>query len=110
MAASKGISMRVWPVLILLPLLAGCSGIDWDSLTSFGTSSEDEVAPVAPAQVATAAPTPAPAQGATQVSQFCTAVAKEDAMGAGFDTPTQQRVALRSYQQCVQIFGDTAQR
>ena len=103
--------MRLWPVLILLPLLAGCSGIDWDSLTSFGTSSGDEAAtaaPAAPAQVAATAP--APAQAAPQASQFCSAVAKEDAMGGGFDTTTQQRVVLRSYQQCVQIFGNTTER
>jgi hypothetical protein len=112
--------MRIWPVLILLPLLAGCTDSDWNRMLSFGGSDD---AGRAPAAVATAAPTRAPAPAPTapaapaqaapatlaaaaaQMNPFCLGIARQDATTHDFDTATQQKVAARSYQQCVQIFG-----
>jgi hypothetical protein len=99
--------MRVLPLFVLLPLLAGCSSSDWDHLFRFGNDTDEAAAP-AP-KVAAAAP-PAGAQPAQAPSPdpFCLAVAKEDATENDFDTATENRVALRSYRQCVQIFGANA--
>ena len=96
--------MRVCVILLILPFLAACSGLDWDHLTSFGTSERAQAAAPAPVSVARAA---APAQPAPNA--FCMAVAKQDATGNGFDTATQQRVAVSSYQQCVGVFGTVAE-
>jgi hypothetical protein len=73
---------------------------------SFGGSPHSEAAASAPrpAQIAQAAP--APAQAAPD--PFCLGVAKQDATTNGFDQATQGRVAIRSYQQCVGIFGNQA--
>ncbi len=121
--------MRVWPVLILVPLLAGCTDSDWDKMLSFGTPNRARRqsvavaapaptrAPVVTAPVATAAPAPTgsapaapaapmtPAQAAAALNPFCLGVARQDAMTHDYDTGTQQKVAARSYQQCVQIFA-----
>ena len=98
--------MRALPLLLILPLLAGCSGIDWASLTHFGSDSRPPARAASPSQVASQelAAAPAPAQ---PPNEFCLAVAKQDATENGFDTATQQKVAVRSYQQCVQLFGGT---
>lgn len=105
--------MRVWPLLILAPLLAGCTDSDWNRMLGFGSSDSarrQSVAVAAPrAPVATAAPAPTapatPAQAAAALNPFCLGVARQDAMTHDFDTGTQQKVAARSYQQCVQIFA-----
>jgi hypothetical protein len=97
----KGIfGMRVLTLLLVLPLLAACSADDWNYLTSFGASkpAEAEVA-AAPATVPAASAPPA-------ANAFCVGVAKQDATSNGFDTATQQRVAVNSYRQCVAVFGD----
>jgi hypothetical protein len=95
--------MRVCAILLVLPFLAACSGVNWDSLTSFGTSERPQAAAPAPVSVARAAAAqPAP-------NAFCMAVARQDATGNGFDTATQQRVAISSYQQCVGVFGNVAE-
>ena len=93
--------MRVSVLLLLLPLLAGCTDADWDHLTSFGHADRDDAA--APATVAAAAPAPAP--GPAAPNAFCLDAARQDATSYGFDTATQTKVAARSYQQCVTIFG-----
>jgi hypothetical protein len=94
--------MRVL-ALLLLPLLAGCTDADWSHLMSFGGSRDRQEV----TRAAAAAPAPAPAAAAAPASNtFCMGVAQQDATGNGFDQTTQQRVALRSYQQCVAIFGN----
>jgi hypothetical protein len=104
-------ALTISALIALLPLLAGCSAGDWDYLTHFGSDSKAE-APAAQPRIAEARPQPAPAAPAgAQPGQaqppdpFCLAVAREDATGGGFDTATENRVALRSYQQCIQLFG-----
>jgi hypothetical protein len=92
--------MRILVVLALLPLLASCTDSDWNNLLDFGSSSDDTPRPTAVAAAAPAAPA-----AAGQANNFCLGVAREDATTNGFDTATQQRVAARSYQQCVSIFG-----
>jgi hypothetical protein len=100
--------MRAWMVLAVLPLLAGCTDSDWNKLLSFG-GSRDEARPTA---VATAAPAPSPAPApasaapAAQANPFCLGVARQDATTNDFDPSTQQKAAVQSYQQCVEIFGN----
>jgi hypothetical protein len=99
--------MRTLAPLLFLPLLAGCGASQWDYLTSFGSPARPAIAQPAsaqPAAISRATAPPAPAQP----DPFCLAVAKNDASGAGFDQATQGKVALRSYQQCVGIFGPLA--
>jgi hypothetical protein len=102
--------MRAWMVLAALPLLAGCTDSDWNRLLSFG-GSRDVARPTA---VATAVPRPAPAPqpvapapaAAAQANPFCLGVARQDATTNDFDPSTQQKAAVQSYQQCVEIFGN----
>jgi hypothetical protein len=94
--------MRIPALLLILPLLAGCSDTDWSHLMSFdGSRDHQEVAEAA------AAPVPAaPASAAAPASSaFCMGVAKQDATSNAYDQATQARVAQQSYQQCVGIFG-----
>jgi hypothetical protein len=91
--------MRVPVLLLLLPLLAGCTDADWDNLISFGGHD-------AATQVATAAPAVATPPAPPASNAFCMDVARKDATTNDFDEATQQRVAVRSYQQCVAIFGN----
>ena len=117
--------MRILAVLALLPLLAGCSDADWNKLLAFDGSPHPvtrtspttrEVAAQRPvavtAQPPAAAPPPVPTPGATQaqataaLNPLCLGVARQDAMSNDFDTATQQKVAVRAYQQCQQIFGN----
>ena len=89
--------------LILCLLLAGCTDTDWDNAMNYtglrGSAEEPEaVAPTsesvsAPPAEASAAPVPAN-------TDFCRAVAMQDAGDNGFDQATQQRVYARSYAQC----------
>ena len=102
--------MRPWLLVLVLPLLAGCTDSDWNSLLGFGQSGNDaRPAAAAPARVATAAPTPEPvpaAPAAAQPDPFCLGVARQDATTNDFDTSSQQKAAVQSYQQCVAIFGN----
>ncbi len=99
--------MRAFALLLALPLLAGCSDTDWGSLMNFGSPEAAQVAAVAsqapPADAGVSANAAAGAQPAPNA--LCLGVARKDATENGFDTATQQRVALRSYQQCAAIFG-----
>jgi hypothetical protein len=105
--------MRAWMVVALLPLLAGCTDSDWNRVLGFGA---DQAARPAPRAVAAAAPVPAsraatepqaaPAPPPAQPDPFCIGIARQDATTNGFDTATQQKTAVRSYQQCVQIFAN----
>jgi hypothetical protein len=40
------------------------------------------------------------------VNPFCASVARQDSEANDFDAPTQQRVFVQSYQQCVRVFGN----
>jgi hypothetical protein len=93
--------MRAAVLLLFLPLLAGCTDADWDHLMSFASQDRSEVTQAA---VTTPAAAPPPAAPGAQ-SAFCLDMARQDATSNGFDEATQQRVALRSYQQCVALFG-----
>ena len=95
-------------------LLSACSEQDWNhalTYTGLGGSHEEAVAAPpaqagtpAPVTVVTAAPIPEGAQ--PQPNAFCESVAAGDAKGNDFDPPTQQRVFVQSYRQCVAVFGD----
>jgi hypothetical protein len=95
--------MRVPALLFFLPLLAGCTDADWDHVMSFASQDRSEVTQAAVAAPAPAVATPAAAPGAQNA--FCLDIARQEATSNGFDQATQQRVALRSYQQCVALYG-----
>ena len=103
---------RLALLAVVLPVLAGCSDGDWNNAMSYvgmgAPSTADRSAgdiavaqPPAQAQQASAAP-----GGASVPNAFCVGVAKQDATVTGFDPATQQKVATRSYQQCVAVFGN----
>ena len=89
--------------LILCLLLAGCTDTDWDNALNYtglrGSAEEPEA--VAPASESVSAP-PAEAAAAPVPANtdFCRAVAMQDAGDNGFDQATQQRVYARSFAQC----------
>jgi hypothetical protein len=86
-------------------LLTGCSTVSsyWDMFNFSDSANEDDAmreqqaaaAPARPATPATAPGTPDP---------FCVSVARQDSGADTFDAATQQRMALRSYQQCVAMY------
>jgi 3-oxoacyl-ACP reductase-like protein len=105
---------------VSLPL-AACSSGDWDYLTSFGSTPDDEevvaeapqtptqsarqTASSAPRQVASG-PAAAPGQ-APAMDPWCSQVMTADVAMAqrnGLDQATQQRMAVTSYRQCLAIF------
>ena len=94
---------------ILLPifclLLAGCSDADWGHALNYAGmgASSGETEDAAPFVPKTAAASPAEAAAAPQSAStdFCRAVASQDAGDNGFDAATQQRVLARSYAQCM---------
>ena len=94
-------------------ILSACTDADWSHGMSFigldDATPATMARPAAPRPLAKAAPRPvAPAQTA-QVNgpnSFCAAVARQDTEGHGFDAQTQQSVYVRSYQQCVTVFGN----
>jgi hypothetical protein len=92
--------------LILCLLLAGCSDADWDNALNYtglkGSAEEPEaVAPAA--RSVSAPPTEAAATPEPANTDFCRAVAMQDAGDNGFDQATQQRVYARSYAQCMML-------
>lgn len=106
-------------------LLSACTDADWSHGMSFvGLDDTPDIAaqpvaaprPVAQtarrpvAQVAAAQAAPAQAAQASGVNPFCAAVARQDADGHGFDAATQQGMFVRSYQQCVTVFGNVAEQ
>jgi hypothetical protein len=99
--------MKKFLLPIFCLLLAGCSDADWDHALNYagmsGSSGEPEEA--APKSVPSAAMSAPPAEtaatAATAGTDFCRAVAMQDAGDNGFDPATQQRVLARSYAQCM---------
>ena len=95
--------------------LCGCTDADWLHVMNF--VGLDDTRPMAsrpaPKPVARTVPRPvAPAAQTAQVNgvnPFCASVARQDSENNGFDAQTQQSVFVRSYQQCVSVFGNTAQ-
>ena len=97
-------------------LLAGCTDTDWDRALNYvypapddADVTSDAVPRPATAQPATTVATPETAQAAAPAApantDFCRAVATQDATGNDFDPATQQRVFARSYAQCVSIYS-----
>jgi len=82
-------------------LLTGCTTANrfWDQYMSFDSTQPE--APPPPAAVVASVPPPSPANGP---DPFCMAVAQKDVEEGGFDPATQQRMATRSYNQCVGMF------
>jgi hypothetical protein len=99
--------MRVCVLLIALPLLAGCTDTDWNRLMTFG-GSDKPAAPAQDAQPPARIAQTAPAGAQPAPDPFCLAVARQDATTNGFDAATQGKVAVRSYQQCVGLYGASA--
>ena len=95
-------------------LLSACSDADWSHNMSFIGLDDSATANVttpdpAPRPMAQTAPRPVATAQTTQangLNPFCGAVARQDTEGHGFDAATQQGVYVRSYQQCVTVFGN----
>ncbi len=89
----------IFAVLASALFLSACTDTDWNRLTSFDSSSSEQVADTAPpAQVsAPSAVSPDPS--------FCQAIARQDGTGGAFDTATQTRVAQQSYAQCIALYS-----
>jgi hypothetical protein len=92
-------------LLCLCLLLAGCSDADWDHAMRYGGLEED-AAPSrsTPQRVAPPAVASTEAAAAPTNSEFCNAVAAEDAARSGFDPATQARMFAQSYAQCTAIY------
>lgn len=91
--------------------LSACSDTDWSHTMSFiGYGDDAQPAPMpASNPVARAMPvqsTPAQTAQAAGTNPFCASVARQDSEAGVFDAATQQGVFVRSYQQCVMIFGN----
>jgi len=88
--------------------LSACTDADWSQTMSFVGVDDTSQAEPAPRPVARVAAAPAAPARTTQVAganPFCASVAKNDSERNDFDAATQQGVFVRSYQQCVTIFG-----
>lgn len=107
--------LRIAAVLVTAFALSACSDADWSNSMRFAGLDDSDQAAAQPASQAAPQPVaqvtpppgaqPAPAQ-ATTANPFCSAVARQDAERNDFDAATQQGVYVRSYQQCVTIFGN----
>jgi len=99
---------RIAVCLAAALLLSACSDQDWSHALTYVGVHDSNTAPAQPRPVArtTPAPVQAAAAQAPQPNQFCESVASQDAQTNDFDPPTQRRVFVQSYQQCVTIFGD----
>jgi hypothetical protein len=98
-------TIRLAAILSCVLLLTGCSTVSsyWDMFNFSDSANEDDAmreqqAAAAPARPATPAITPG------TPDPFCVAVARQESGAETFDTATQQRMALRSYQQCVAMY------
>ena len=92
--------------------LSGCTDANWSHTMSFIGFDEGPQPAAVKRPVARAAARPAPQAAPPQTAQamavnpFCASVAKQDSESSGFDAATQQGVFVRSYQQCVTVFGN----
>jgi hypothetical protein len=103
--------LRLIAALAAAISLSACTDADWSHSMSFVGLDDQAAAEPAPQPVAQTAPAPtAPAQTAqvAGANSFCSSVAKQDSERNAFDAATQQGVFVRSYQQCVTIFGNAA--
>ena len=104
--------LRLAAALAVAISLSACTDANWSHTMSFIGVDDTSQAGPAPRPVARrAVPAPAaPAQTAqvAGANPFCASVAKQDSERNAFDAATQQGVFVRSYQQCVTIFGNTA--
>ena len=103
--------LRLVAVLAAAVSLSACTDADWSHTMSFiGVDDTTQPAPRPVARRAMPAATAAPAQTAqvAGANPFCASVAKQDSERNVFDAATQQGVFVRSYQQCVTIFGNVA--
>ncbi len=95
--------------LVFCLLLCGCTDADWDRVMRYGGMADTDAAPRPRTNPAAVAVTAQPDETAgAPVAQsantdFCRAVAMQDASGNGFDPATQQRVFARSYAQCMAL-------
>jgi hypothetical protein len=120
--------MTYRPILFALAAclaLSACTDADWSRTMNFIGVSEGSGGPppaqaramparsapggAVPSQARTAEAEPRPAEPPQViqpgVNPFCASVAKQDSEANDFDAPTQQRVFVQSYEQCVRIFG-----
>ena len=106
--------MKLFPAAAIAAalLLSACTDRDWSHTMNFiGIPDTTQRPKPKPMPVARTMPAPAaPAQAARPagLNPFCASVAKQDSESNAFDAATQQSVFVRSYQQCVTIFGNTA--
>jgi hypothetical protein len=106
--------IRVALALAAASLLSACSDADWSHGMSFvgldesasATATTPDPVPQAMAQTAPRPVAAAQTAQANGPNPFCAAVARQDTEGHGFDAATQQGVYVRSYQQCVTVFGN----
>ncbi|HKD46129.1 MAG TPA: hypothetical protein VKB67_00420 [Rhizomicrobium sp.] len=123
--------IRIVMLVATAMLLSACTDQDWQhALTYAGVGgshqNDPQTRPVAtaqpqattqPAPIAQSAPmtaqatppTAPPAQTAPPPNAFCESVASQDARGNDFDSATERRVFVQSYQQCVAVFGSVTQ-
>jgi hypothetical protein len=107
-------NIRIAACLAVAVFLSGCSDQDWNHALSFVgvNGGRANAAPATSAQAAPSTPRPATvpartaAEAAPKPNEFCESVAAQDSQGNDFDSATQRRVFVQSYQQCVAIFGD----
>ena len=114
--------MKLFPAAALAAtlLLSACTDADWAHTMNFigvPDTTQRPTPPPRPMARTMPAPVAANSGAATQTAQaapaagpspFCASVAKQDSERNAFDAATQQSVFVRSYQQCVTIFGNTA--
>ena len=99
--------MLLRPLALMVALcstlfLSACSDADWDDLLSFaGAGPDTETTPRLAVPPAAA---PRPVAAANAPDPFCMAVAGQDVKESAFDQSTQQKMALRSYKQCMDLF------
>ncbi len=117
-------AMTYRPILIALAAtlaLSACTDADWSRTMHYigvsegsGAPAQARAMPARPmaarpmatgARTAAARPAEPPQVVQPGVNPFCASVAKQDSESNDFDAPTQQRVFVQSYQQCVRVFG-----
>jgi hypothetical protein len=97
--------MKKFLVLTLGLLLGGCTDAQWNHALNYTGLGEETDAPAARAQNGEPAAASEPSAPASAPNtDFCRAVATQDATSNDFDAATQARVLARSYAQCMTIY------